>query len=290
MIIDSHFHLAPESLSTRDLINLMDRNGIARTALIARLCGPIEEPGEGLLSLMRSLMALSATRFLVKPFMSRFSKEGDVLLPSGPLPIDPDPDNKAVFDAVESYPDRLCGWAFVNPRGTLNPVEELKRWESHPGFIGGKAHPFWHRYPPMALAPVAERLQAIGAPLLIHLGFGENGDILPLARAFPRLTIVLAHAGIPFYQSLWREIAPIPTLFVDLSASAFVSTSIMQHAVAALGPQRCLFGTDGPFGPRDATGTFDYGHMQARVRNAFPDPDIQKWLFEATFQRVTAMA
>lgn len=289
MIIDSHFHLAPETLSTDDIIALMDRHNIEKTGLIAQLCGPIEEPGEGLLAMMRTLMNRNLTRCLVKPFVSRFSDDGDALLPNGPVPIVSDPDNEAVFEAVDRYPDRFFGWVFINPHGLRHPVEELKQWETHPGFIGGKAHPFWHRYPPMALAPVAKRLEEYMKPLLIHLGFGENGHILPLARACPHLKIILAHAGVPYYQSLWKEIADFPNIYLDLSASAYVNGSIMKRAVAALGPHRCLFGTDGPFGPRDATGLFDYGHMPSLIRCTFPDPDIQKHLFEETFRKITGM-
>ncbi len=289
MIIDSHFHIDPETLSTDDIITLMDRYGIEKTALIAKLCGPIEEPGEGLLNVMRTLMGRNLTRCFVKPFVSRFSDQGDVLLPSGAVPIESDPDNDAVFEAVDRYPDRLYGWAFVNPHGFRHPVEELKKWETHPGFIGGKAHPFWHRYPPMALAPVAEHLEKTSKPFLMHLGFEGHGNILPLAHAYPRLKIILAHAGVPYYQSLWKEIADLPNIYLDLSASAFVNESIMKRAVAVLGPDRCLFGTDGPFGPRDATGHFDYGHMQSRIRCTFPDPGTQKRLFEDTFREITGM-
>ncbi len=61
----------------------------------------------------------------------------------------------------------------------------VDRWKDSPGFIGIKAHPFRHRYPPRELAPVAERAHQLGRPLLIHLGFGEHGDIGELIDKFP---------------------------------------------------------------------------------------------------------
>jgi predicted TIM-barrel fold metal-dependent hydrolase len=70
----------------------------------------------------------------------------------------------------------FLGWVFVNPRGGKDQVQVLNKWKNHPGFIGVKAHPFWHRYHPIELLPVAEQLVQIGKPLLIHAGWGSHGD------------------------------------------------------------------------------------------------------------------
>ncbi|MCG8472930.1 MAG: amidohydrolase [Desulfobacterales bacterium] len=289
MIIDSHFHLAPEEITTRQIIAAMDEHGIRKTALIAKICGPIEEPGQGLLSLMRFAMQRAMTRHLVKPFVSRFTEQGEVKLPGGAVPIDPDPDNEAVFEAVGAYPNRFLGWAFVNPHGIRSPLKELTRWEAHPGFIGAKAHPFWHRYPPMALASVAARLEQTGSPLLIHLGFGKHGKLKPLVEAFPRMNVIVAHAGVPYYQHLWREFKENKNIYFDLSANAFVTPTIMKQVVEFLGPERCIFGTDGPFGPKNTEGFFDHGYMMGLIEKTFPDEGVQRQLLGGTFREVTGL-
>ena len=288
MIVDSHFHLATDMISSRQLLFAMDRHGIEKTALIARLCDPIDEPAQGTLRLMRFALQKRLTRRLVKPFLSRFTDEGEVKLPQGPVATLADPDNESVFRVVEEHPTRFLAWAFVNPCGVGAPLEELRRWEGHPGFVGAKAHPFWHRYPPMALASVAARLEKLGKPLLIHLGFDRYGEILPLVNAFPSLKLVIAHAGIPYYQTLWRKLKGRPNIFFDLSAHAFVSKNIMQDVVKAAGPERCLFGTDGPYGPRLENGLFDHGPMIAMVKSAFSDSGIQKRLFFQNFAELTS--
>ena len=286
MVIDSHFHLATDIASIRETLDGMDRHGISKTALIAPICDPIKEPPKGLLALMQFGLQRSLTRHLVKPFMDRFTETGDVILPGGAVGITPDPDNDALFEAVDAHPDRFMGWAFVNPHGMRPPLEEYARWEEHPGCIGAKAHPFWHRYPPIALASVAARLEKRGKPLLVHLGFGRHGKLAPLLDAFPRLKVVLAHAGIPYYQSFWKRFKETPNLYFDLSAHAFVSPAIMEGVVNAVGPERCFFGTDGPYGPEDEDGRFNHGLMLKMLRTTFPDKGVQALLLGESFQRM----
>ena len=52
---------------------------------------------------------------------------------------------------MRAHPDRFWGWVFVNPRAA-DPQAELERWAGEPGWIGVKAHPFWHRWPCFVLA------------------------------------------------------------------------------------------------------------------------------------------
>jgi len=98
-----------------------------------------------------------------------FTLEGDIKLPTGIFQRHSSPINEAVFKAIDNNPDRFLGWAFINPLGNKDQIQELNKWIDPPGFIGVKAHPFWHRYEPIKLLPVAEQLSKIGKPLLIHI-------------------------------------------------------------------------------------------------------------------------
>jgi hypothetical protein len=64
--------------------------------------------------------------------------------------------------------------------------------ERTPGFIGVKAHPFWHRYEPIELLPVAEQLSKIGKPLLIHAGWGSHGNYDILLKNLPELKLLIS--------------------------------------------------------------------------------------------------
>ena len=130
----------------------------------------------------------------------------------------------------QKNPDRFLGWVFVNPRGGNDQVKVLKKWINHPGFIGVKAHPFWHRYHPIELLPVAEQLIQIGKPLLIHAGWGPHGDYDALLRKLPDLKLLLAHAGFPLYSKTWEKIKHFKNVYIDLSQTSYLNDRMTKEA------------------------------------------------------------
>lgn len=286
MIIDSHFHLEPDLMSIEEMMSAMDSHGITKTALIAGMCHGLSEPGESMLRLMRMMLGNSWTRKLVCPLLTRFTLDGDIKLPKGLVAIESDPDNAKVFSVVDSYPEKFMAWVFVNPKGKKDPVAEFEKWMNHSGCIGVKVHPFWHQYRPIDLLPVAQKTAAMGKPMLMHTGFDEHGDVLALIRKVPNLKLILAHAGFPAYRDMWQQIKPYPTISVDLSATAYVDEKIIRQVVEFLGADRCIFGTDGPFGSSGKNGMFDYGVIKKRIILLFKDEAIQRKLFHENFQKM----
>ncbi|WDP92333.1 MAG: amidohydrolase [Desulfobacter sp.] len=284
MIIDAHYHLDPRIQPLENLLAKMDRHGIDKTALIPNMCDPFPHPDEFQLRLLRFLLIHRPLRGIAERLLTRFTPEGDIRLPSGPLKIYPAPDNAPVAAALAEYPDRFLGWIFVNPQGNHDPLDEMDRWAGCPGFIGIKAHPFWHRYAPEALLPVAEKAAAKGMPLLIHPGFGTHGDFMPLANELPELKLILAHAAFPGFKDGWETIRHRQNIYVDLSADAYVDEAITRSAVDALGAERCIFGSDGPFGTKDPDGLFDNGFIKGRLAVMFPNRSIRERILGGNFQ------
>ena len=130
--------------------------------------------------------------------------------------------------------------------------------------IGVKLHPHWHDYTTDLLDPILARAQELGLPVLIHLGFGRRGDFRAIATRFPKLVVISAHAGFPFYQDLWSHAGDCPNLYVDLS-SPYINEALARDAVAAMGPARCLYGTDAPYGFHADDGSYDYGEIRRWV-------------------------
>lgn len=286
MIVDCHQHLVPDIISTDNLIAQMDKTGIDKIALMASPCGPIPEPSPFLISAMRYSLTRSWLRPLSKKSITRFTEEGDVQLPTSVIKILKNPDNPLIFETAERYPDRFFAWCMVNPFGNKDPLPEYDRWKNHPACIGVKAHPFWHRYPLKKLLPVAERLVEKNAPLIVHLGFGENGDILSFANELPELKIILAHAGFPCYSDTWKIIKNRKNIVVDLSATAYVDEKIMVDVSSWLGIERCLFGTDGPFGSHNDHIGFDMGLIKRRIEKVFPDKGHQRMILGENFMNI----
>jgi predicted TIM-barrel fold metal-dependent hydrolase len=286
LIIDCHYHLERRLLSDDELVQKMDECEVEKVALMGVINEPIPKPPEFLLNILRFALTHSAFRFIAKMLAANFTPEGDIKIPTGTFHLHPDPDNTPVFQAVEEQPDRFLGWVFVNPKGGADQVEEFNRWKDSPGLIGVKAHPFWHRYPPLELFPVAVELAKIGKPLLIHAGFDDHGDYDVLLHKVPDLNLILAHAGFPLYSSAWEKIRRSKNIYVDLSQTSYLDDRTTSQAVDYLGAERCLFGTDGPYGVHGKDHRFDYAFIKRRIERLFPDQDIQKRLLGENFREL----
>ena len=286
MVIDCHYHLNEAMLPTGDLLSKMDETGIEKIALMANMCGPLPHISPGLEKIGRFLLTHASLRGSGQNVFDRFTAEGDIILPGGVVTIIKDPDNQAVFDAIERHPGKFLGWIFVNPKGMNDQLQEFNKWVNSSGVIGVKAHPFWHRFAPIELRPVAEEVATLGKPMLLHLGFNEHGDYRALLKAVPELKLVLAHAAFPYYSTIWKQIKDLQNVFVDLSATSYVDATITRQAVRFLGVDKCFFGTDGPFGSPAPGGGFDLGMIKRRIVNLFPDKNVQDKLLGDNFLKL----
>jgi predicted TIM-barrel fold metal-dependent hydrolase len=263
-IIDAHAHFEPRMLEPAPLLAKMDAAGIDRVMLIPAMNDPLPETPGALLAVVRVLMSSPChplARRLNDAFMTR---EGHLRLKGRVYEIYPRPDNAAVAAVIAEHPDRFLGWIFLNPRLPEDQLEELERWRQLPGFVGVKLHPHWHRYPLSDALAIAARCEDLGLPILVHLGFGEAGRWQLLAERCPRLKLIFAHAGIPHYRRMWSAIAASRNLYIDLS-SPYLSERLVRRAVAAVGPERALYGTDAPYGFHDADDSYDYGAIKGWV-------------------------
>ncbi len=284
MVIDCHYHLEPRMQSIENLLKKMDQNNIEKTALMATLWDPPPETAELVLKLLRLLLYNRPLRGFAKKLAAKFSPEGDIILPKQTVKLYKDPDNESVAKAMEAHPDRFIGWIFVNPRGKNDQIQEYEKWKDTPGFIGVKAHPFWHQFAPIELLPLAEKLAESGKPMLIHAGYDSHGDFMSLAEKVPELKLILAHTGYPCYSDTWKIIRDKSNILVDLSADAYVNEKATKRVVEYLGADRCLFGTDGPYGHKADDDLFDNGLIKRRIEKLFPDSEIQKKILGDNFR------
>jgi predicted TIM-barrel fold metal-dependent hydrolase len=283
MIIDCHYHLERKLLTDDELLKKMDECEVGKVALMGIINEPIPKPPEFLLKILRFTLTHSSFRFLAKVLAANFTSEGDIKLPTGIFHLYPNPKNEPIFQAVADKPDRFLGWVFVNPQGGTDQIQELNKWKDKPGFIGVKAHPFWHRYQPVELLPVAVQLAKMEKPLLIHAGFDAHGDYDVLLQKVPDLKLILAHAGFPLYSDTWNKIKNNKNVYVDLSQTSYLNDRTTWQAIEYLGVERCLFGSDGPYGVHGDDDLFDYSFIKRRIERLFPDKEIQKKLLGENF-------
>jgi len=250
MIVDAHYHLEERMETVDRLLGQMDRHGIDRVALIATMVDPLYLGGmaERASVVMRKALAGRWRGLGLLMYRTTVTARGKFSALGKTYPIYDTPDNESVARAMQAHPDKFYGWIFVNPSAT-DPFAELEKWAAQPGWIGVKSHPFWHRYPVAMLDDVAAYCDEKGWPLLVHLGGDqERGDYRYLPGRHPSLKVLYAHAGVPFYRQVWDYAKGKDNVFVDLSSPSYVDRQLRLCAIKALGAEKCLHGTDGPYG------------------------------------------
>lgn len=137
--------------------------------------------------------------------------------------------NDYVAEYVRRYPDKLIGFAGIDPG---NPQEALSDLETACSSLGMKG---------VAIAPAAQdfhpagskarliyqRVDELGLPLLVHQGvfFSTHSKLEyarpvlldEVAREFPELRIVIAHLGFPWIDETIVLLGKHPHVYADVS-------------------------------------------------------------------------
>lgn len=273
MIIDCHFHVDETMLTLEKMIEGMDKNNVNKTALIAPMNETMFEVDNAfqkkLQGIFRSLI-LNVPQIGLKIY-DDLVKNGYFKIYGNSYKIFTKPNNDVVAAAIDRYSDRFLGWVSVNPN-ISSSVEEVELYLNKPGFIGVKAHPFMHEYSIKALDPIAAICESRGVPMIIHLS-SEPDSYKHLPENYPKLKIIYAHAGLPFWKKLWKYIKNQPNIFVDTS-SDYLTPAIVKKAVETLGYRKVLYGCDGPYGMKEFN-KYDYSVQKGWI-DLLHIPESQK--------------
>ncbi len=112
---------------------------------------------------------------------------------------------------------RLLPFASLNPFVVNDLADELERLVTKFGFRGFKVYPVYqhHYVNDSRMYPLYARAQELGVPMLVHTGssvfkgarikYGDPLHLDDVAIDFPKLTILMAHSGRPFWyaQAFW---------------------------------------------------------------------------------------
>lgn len=85
------------------------------------------------------------------------------------------------------------------------------------------------------------------------------------------------------------ELDRIMALHVDLS-SPYLDEPLARAAVAAMGPERCLYGTDSPYGFHGDDGSYDYGAIRGWIERLPVSAQERDRVFADNFQAILADA
>ena len=160
--------------------------------------------------------------------------------------------NTDTLAAIDAHPDRIAGYAVVNP--WQDPDSELERVAADPRFVGIKLHPSLHRYPVTGARydGVWSFAERTGCPVLSHTAHGSEYDqpaaFDAVADRHPGARIILGHAGISpaGVDEAIAAAARHPGLVLEVCGSQMTGR-LVTDMVARLGSGRVLFGSDFPF-------------------------------------------
>jgi predicted TIM-barrel fold metal-dependent hydrolase len=182
--------------------------------------------------------------------------------------------NRWTAQAMARHPERIVGLCFLNPLAGADAVRREIDWAiGHNGFRGIKLL-IAVNCRSRKLDPIMTAAGELGVPVLHHSAYNTLGipptasnpaDMADLAGRFPGVSIIMAHLGHTRVQGL-TEIAPHRNLSVDVSGSQ-PTRGLLEEAVARLGAERIVFGTDLPIR--------DYANMLGKMYEA-PLTDRQR--------------
>ena len=159
-------------------------------------------------------------------------------------------ENDKIADAMKKYPNRLIGFATVNPRFGQDAVEELHRAIASLGLKGLKLHPWLQLFSctDNVLDPLFDEVAKLRIPVLVHTGYdvfsGPLG-VADLAERYPRVPLIVGHSGC---CGLWfdaiKAAKRCDNLYLETSGNL---SGAIEKMVNDVGANRILFGSDMPW-------------------------------------------
>lgn len=167
--------------------------------------------------------------------------------------------NEYVHALCRQFPDRLMGFASVNPKAADAPAI-LERAVREMGLPGLKLHPPLQNFFPddEAVFPVYQKAMELDIPVVFHVGTTPFGAMCRLAQAdplridevavkFPQLRILLTHLGTLWHNEAFMVVEKNPNVFIDTAAYITEIPQILTpDMVQRIGPEKIIFGTDYP--------------------------------------------
>ena len=171
--------------------------------------------------------------------------------------------NNETLDIIRRWPDRVIGFAVVQPKPVEKALDELNRCLDG-GMVGvGELNPYGQglAFDDPRFLRVVEACIEQDIPLNLHVNeevghfyLGKTvtplGNYYQLALQYPELKLILAHwgGGIFFYEIMPEVKRVMKNVWYDIAASPliFPTNAIFRAALTTVSHKKLLFGSDYP--------------------------------------------
>ena len=157
--------------------------------------------------------------------------------------------NDYILQAVKEHPDRLIGFATVNPWYGDRAVEELRQAIGE-GLRGLKLNSTLQGYfiNDELVYPLIEIAQELDIPVYFHTAtpiFSLPLQLADLAGEFPEVRFIMGHAAA---SDFWIDAAPAAKMHdnIFIESSLRSGSAVLRNLVDELGAERLMFGSDTP--------------------------------------------
>lgn len=215
--------------------------------------------------------------------------ERAVVAPLKPRNYHLPPANRQLAEVVRSHPDRLVGFARVDPWLGAPAREELERAVSDLGLRGLFVHPWEECFQVTSglLDPLLELARLHHLPVIVATGFPWLSEALQLgelAQRFPDVSIIATHGG-------QINISGLGTFDADLALARHPNLSIqttgayredfLEDMVKRHGAARVLFASHFPlFDPRLEVLRAKWAHVDDATRDAILGGNAERLLLK----------
>lgn len=160
-----------------------------------------------------------------------------------------------IHDAMRRYPDRIKGYYCVNPLLGFSPEGIAREFAGHPGYVGLKFLPDYHRtnLTDDIYRPAFEYADAHHMLVLSHTwGVSMHGEscnsadkVIGVLDRYKNITFIMGHSC-QGQVDLAIEIArTYPNAYLDLCDTSRLN-GVIEKMVREVGAQKVVFGTDVP--------------------------------------------
>ena len=242
---------------------------------------------DGLTFLGESLFGYRATVTELLARMDEAEIDRAVVCPVRPRGYHLGPANEHVADAVREHPDRLVGFARVDPNLGEPAVREAHSALGQLGLSGFFLHPWEETFRVSArfVDPVVEVAREHRVPVIVAAGYpwlAEGLQVGELARRFPEVTFVATNGGQINISGLGQTdvelaLADRPNLLVQ--TAGVYREDFLEGVVARFGPERLVFASGFPLlDQRLELRRVQWAHFDEAARAAILGGNLQRLL------------
>jgi hypothetical protein len=199
--------------------------------------------------------------------------------PGNGAPEDFKPDLERIAKALKDYPDRFFGFARVKPRRGKKALDELRMWVEEHGFKAVKMNTLDDNYlltDRHLIDPVVETAAKLGIAVYFHTGQESWEQCTPdmvtdIAVDYPEVNFIIGHmafGGINGWPGAPEQLVPAMQRArntVTETAGVF-NNRYIQDVVDAVGAERVLMGSNGPYQPPELIKVLIEKHMPKLTR------------------------